>query len=402
MIYIIYTLISNLLAKSVHSSERICKNPHHFSFCYFEVNSMNEKQTQISEKIASKILRILAIIGLVAVLALATWALVQGAKILPNLGENLSATVTSIKEIFQEAPKESLTFEFEDRTIPVGQIMQIFWTYDGNAEPETYSFSYACGTDATFTVQRNAGWEELTCDTPLIIDTSDISLIPSNKITRFADVTFSVTGNDVTDTTVVTIVNMDIETSATNTNDTNTITSSTFTNTESANTVGSVNNSVPVPSTSPVPTNTVPSSGTQTIMENTTPVYKGPSDLVLQIEETGIILPVDGEDVFFPVSPIQNDKVAGVRFTVINKGGETSEVWNFTAELPIEGNDNYVYESPNQIPLASGMQMEFTLGFDEILKDDKGTIRISIHPNDRNDKTSNNNDSVQISIVTKD
>jgi hypothetical protein len=68
------------------------------------------------------------------------------------------------------------------------------------------------------------------------------------------------------------------------------------------------------------------------------------------------------------VSPIPSNKTAGVTFTVTNKGGATSGTWIFKAELPIEGDRDYKYTSPVQAPLLSGMEVEYTLGFDDVLE----------------------------------
>jgi hypothetical protein len=136
----------------------------------------------------------------------------------------------------------------------------------------------------------------------------------------------------------------------------------------------------------------------KTVTTKTVPLYHGPADLVIAIDETGVLMDVDDENTFFPVSPIPTDKVAAVTFTITNKGGETSESWIFKAELPIEGDKTYNYTSPIQAPILSGMQVEYTLSFDELLEAEKGTIRIRIIPSDSDDDSSNNTDSVTVKI----
>lgn len=359
---------------------------------------MNDSNTQRSEKIAAKILRVLAVIGLVAVLALASWVIVRGTQSVPAVRESMSAAVTAIQSIFTSAPEESLIFELEERTVPVGKKTTLAWNYTGETMPESYLFSYTCGTAAELTMVDNEGWHLLTCGEKYKTSDQSITVTAANTKTRFADLELMVAANELTDTTVISIVNTDI-TADTESTDTATASSNTTTETVASNT-----NTNTVPTTAAPIAVTTPTQGqsTQTVIQRTTvPVYTGPADLVVNIEETGVILDVDGEDTFFPVDEIPTDKVAGVVFTVTNRGGETSEIWTFDATLPIEGDDEYEYTSPKQMPLASGMEIRFTLGFDELLEENDGKITIELDPNNDDDKTSNNEDSVVIDIDVK-
>ena len=358
---------------------------------------MNDSNTQRSEKIAAKILRTLAIIGLVAVLALASWVLVRGTQSVPVVRDGMSAAVSAVQGIFQTASEESLTFELEERTIAVGEKTTFAWNYLGDSTPETYSFSYSCGSPVELTIIDNNGWTDFACDTEYMTTDTNISVSATNDQSRFADFEVSVSTGDLTDTTAITIVNTDITideilSASDNEEDDTSDSEQTEDTTEVV--------AAPVTPTPVTPVVTTPTQGrsTQTVVRRTTPVYSGPADLVLNIKETGIILDVDGEDTFFPVDERPTDNVAGIVFTVTNRGGETSEIWTFDAYLPIEGDDEYEYNSPKQIPLASGMEIEFTLGFDELLEEDEGKITIELDANDRNDKTSNNEDSVIIDI----
>jgi hypothetical protein len=123
-----------------------------------------------------------------------------------------------------------------------------------------------------------------------------------------------------------------------------------------------------------------------------------PADLAVDIVATGVILRTDGKNTFYKASPIPTNKTAGVKFTVTNRGGQSSGGWAFTARLPVEGDSDYKYVSPLQSPLAPGMQVEFTLGFDELLEEKTGTIRIELMPTQKTDKTANNTDSAKITI----
>lgn len=341
---------------------------------------MNTEQIQQSERIATKVLRALAVIGLVSVLALATWVVVQGLRHVPDARENLTAAVSAVTSIFRKAPEESLTFEIANRTIPVGVPSDISWSYVGNNQPETFYFSYTCGTDVTLSALLDSGWTDITCGLPIGLTGNKISILATNEKTRFADVMLTVRGGSLlVDTTGIAIVNTDISTTASTTTPVATTTQNQTTQAPKTT----------VPKIQPQPTQ---------VVRKVEPIFTGPADLVLNIEETGVIVRVSGDDTFFELSPIPTNKVAAVKFTVTNKGGVTSDTWKFRAELPIEGDANYEYISPRQIPLASGMQIEFTLSFDELLEDDDGIIRIKLLPGDKNDAKANNEDSVVIDI----
>ena len=356
---------------------------------------MNENQMKKSEKVASTILRILAIVGLIAILVLATWVVVQGSRALPNIGQNLSAAASSVRSIFRTAPSESLVFELENRTLAVSEPFKVSWTYTGENQPTSYTFTYECGSNVELNIEHEYGWDKLPCGTAQNIEKNQVSIVATNNQTRFEDITLTVDAGTLRDTTVVTIMNADIatlhvpgSTSTATTTTTAEASSTTSTATKTATT------EQPKATTKPTTVTTVTPKPTPIVV----PLYSGPADLVIEIAQTGVLAEVAGEETFFPVSPIPSNKVAAVTFTVTNRGGLDSGSWIFKAELPTEGDRNYSYTSPVQTSLSSGMQVEYTLGFDEIVESSKGTIKITILPTNNADKKTNNIDSVTIKI----
>ncbi|KKS84528.1 MAG: hypothetical protein UV60_C0019G0016 [Parcubacteria group bacterium GW2011_GWA2_43_11] len=348
-----------------------------------------------SEKVASTILRILAIVGLIAILVLATWVVVQGSRALPNIGQNLSAAASSVRSIFRTAPSESLVFELENRTLAVSEPFKVSWTYTGENQPTSYTFTYECGSNVELNIEHEYGWDKLPCGTAQNIEKNQVSIVATNNQTRFEDITLTVDVGTLRDTTVVTIMNADIatlhvpgSTSTATTTTTAEASSTTSTATKTATT------EQPKATTKPTTVTTVTPKPTPIVV----PLYSGPADLVIEIAQTGVLAEVAGEETFFPVSPIPSNKVAAVTFTVTNRGGLDSGSWIFKAELPTEGDRNYSYTSPVQTSLSSGMQVEYTLGFDEIVESSKGTIKITILPTNNADKKTNNIDSVTIKI----
>jgi hypothetical protein len=358
---------------------------------------MNEQQLQKSERIASKIMRVLAIVGLVSLLGFIAWLVVQFASFVPNAGERMSAAVSSVQSIFGGAPEESITLTPESRTFTSGKDTVVRWEYTGEIVPTSYRFSYSCADGVTMSMQANGGLREIPCDTPTIIEGTSITVRPISQLTRFADTELTIDTGTKTDTTLVTIVNADnASVSATSTP----VVASTTPDVVKKPTV-----SAPVVSKPTTPVVTKPRTSKPTDVAKPTPTTRPvvaqptiPADLIVNIEETGILARVSGKNQFFPVSPIPSDKTAGFTFTVTNRGGKASGAWAFKANLPIEGDADYTYVSPAQASLAPGMQVLFTLGFDEVLDAKSGTVRVEITPTDKTDKASNNVDAVKVSI----
>jgi hypothetical protein len=358
---------------------------------------MNKEQQKKGEKIASNVLRVLAVIGFVSILTLIVWVLILGARNTPQIQESLSAGVSALQGILRPAPEESLTFNIINRTIPVNTSAQIMWDYTGETMPDTFTFTYSCNTNVEMSAYINEMWIDITCEEPVITNEPTITILPTNYDSRFSDVAIRVEANNLTDTTMLSIINTDIIAGVENVK-TEQVSTTTDQIEEEAEITQVEESTVPSePQTTP--TNSTPTNR-QTV-ETTVPLYYGPADLVVEIKETGVLIDVDGEDTFFPVSPIPSDKLAAVVFTVTNKGGKTSDDWEFEAELPIEGDSRYDYDSPRQDPLTSGMQVEYTLGFDELLEEEEGVIRITLLTNDQDDRSGNNEDSVRIKIDSK-
>ncbi|MBP9759846.1 MAG: hypothetical protein KBD24_00570 [Candidatus Pacebacteria bacterium] len=358
---------------------------------------MNEQPIQKSERIASQIMRVLAITGLIALLALVAWLIVQGARHIPNAGSSMSAAVSSVTSLFRPAPEEKIGFDLATRTWTEGVQTDIRWTYDGRHAETPLSFSYTCSNDVSLRILIDNTWKDMECGNAFLVTGTALTVTPLSPKMRFADVQISIARGMIEDTTYVTIVNTNrplesgapIETIATTT----------------PSTTGTTTDSTPAKNSQPVAvvTTATPTSVAPTPIKTATqkpapapvvplPVVRTPADLAVNIEDTGVYLDVAGRDTFFPISPIPNDKRAAVVFTVTNRGQEESGMWGFVANLPIEGDPKYRYTSPLQTSLAPGMQVEFTLGFDNVVDAKTGAVRIEIFPANKRDSTGNNID----------
>lgn len=353
---------------------------------------MNEQELTRSERIASRIMRALAVIGLVSILALAAWMIVQSIRLLPNGGEGLRATVTSITSVFRSEPEESISFTLPSSTYASGDPATLSWDYEGNNTIESFVLSYSCVQGVGLSVSTQTGWKDFPCDTTIPVDGRTATVIPTATKTRFNDVMLKLSAGGLEDTHMVTIINSNLASALPG--DIEDVTPGTPPlDTENAPEYVAPEEEIapaPVAPVKPAPVRPTPTPGT--------PVVRTPADLALSITATGVLAEVKGKDTFFAIDPIPGDRTAAVKFTVTNRGGVRSSAWTFIANLPIEGDSDYRYTSPMQSPLDPGAQVEFTLGFDELLEEKTGTIRITLIPVDSKDVGTNNVDSERISI----
>ncbi len=345
------------------------------------MNEKKQEEKMLSEHIASKIMRSLAIIGLVAVLLLIFWAIVQGIRFIPNAGKNIEATVSSVTKIFKRTKPESLSFNIENRSFTTGKTNKIDWLYSGETTPKEYTFSYDCGSDITFSILTDEGWIDIACDAPLIIEDDNVSVIVTNNKVRNDKTKIHISdGNKLEDSVLISVINPDIINSTVTENNSSDKTELVKTPTDTKVTI---------------PKKDIANVSVKT--DNKTAKKLKDADLEVKIEETGILLDVEGQNKFFPVSPVPSDKIGAVVFTVSNNRGIASGPWVFKAKLPTNG-DDYVYTSEVQDSLTPGMEVEYTLGFDKITDKNKGKITVEIYPSKTSDKKTNNKDIAVIEI----
>ncbi len=338
-----------------------------------------------SEVWAARIMRALAMTGLVSVLALVAWIVVQGVRYVPNVGEGVTAAVSSFVSVFRKAPEESVRFDLSTRSFEAFEEATISWEYTGPSLEPVAELRYGCDSSVTLRVYSEGAWKEPTCDEWTVVGTSSTRILPLSQVRRYADLELFVRVGVVSDNTLITVLNTTPDTSDSGTSTASVATTSSNTDTTSQGlpaertTVTQVPREVTVPVTQPVRS-----------LE--------PADLAINIEETGVYIDVAKKRTFFPVSPIPSDKRAGVVFTVTNTGETTSALWSFTLYVPTADDPSYKYTSPLQEPLKPGMQVEFTLGFDELPDKGKGTIRAELITLDTSDPAGNNKDAVSVTF----
>ncbi len=346
-----------------------------------------ENTQSTSEVWAARIMRALAMTGLVSVLAIVAWVVVQGVRYVPNASEHITAMVTSVTSVFRSAPEESVRFNITTRSLEAYEEATLAWDYTGPALGSTADVRFSCDSSVHLRLRSDGVWKEPSCGEWLTVGTSSVDIVPLSPDTRYADVEIFVRVGSVTDSTVLTIVN----------------TTPTSSSTSTVVATSTIATSTPVASAPITPTAPTTVSPALPVPQKTTPSVQPvrvltASDLVINIEATGVYIDVAKKRTFFPITPIPSDKRAGVVFTVTNRGETASNIWAFTVHVPTADDPSYKYTSPLQEPLKPGMQVEFTLGFDEVPQKGKGTIRVELTTPDKNDASGNNTDVASVTF----
>lgn len=350
------------------------------------MNQLEQEQEKKNEQTAKNITKALAIVGLVVVLAGAAWLSVQAFKSVPTLVSrmNTEGAAVTLSSLFSREEEVEISASLDKTVISSGETLDL--SVGGLPENGRFSISFECKEEATFVVKDASGTStDAVCNTPIVVSntTDPINIAASSKNARYLDVYLTVAlldadgkaSTEIKDTALFTIVSENGTSTATTTKP-NVVGRSATT------TVSKPVVTKPTTTTTPVPTR---------------PVVTGPADLAVTITATGVTL---GNNAFFPTTEIPTDARGAVKFVVENKGGQVSGPWGFTANLPIEGDSDYKYTAPLQRSLAAGEKIEFTLGFDEVLEEKTGVIKITLLPASNTDKTTNN--TVQTSVRIKE
>lgn len=345
------------------------------------MNTVPESNMTRSERMAARIMRALAVVGLVSILALTAWLLVVGIRTLPHSTSKLGAGVSYVTSLFKGTPDESLSFSLPSTTFVSGAPGTLAWSYEGTSDLSVFGLSYACADGVTFSVFGATGWTDLACNTPLTVKGTSLTFIPTAKLNRFNDVRVTVTAGSLSDEHSLSIVNTTLP--------------SALPAAQATSSAGVAKPSTPVEP--PASTTSSSKAPKPVVIQPTAPAYK-PADLAVAITDTGVLADVSGRSTFFSITPIPSTKTGAVKFTVTNQGTVQSSAWAFIVYLPVNGENAYKYVSPVQAALNGGTQVEFTLGFDELNEDSSGTIRVDLKPTDSGDLLLNNTDLRQIVI----
>ncbi len=262
-------------------------------------------------------LRVVAVIGLIAVLLLGAWGIIQLAFFIPSLFNNSGSPIAPSGETLSVSAPASVT---------AGQPFALNWAHQGGSGDYSYSISYACGSSLSIAAPVPTGaFQLVTCGTPFnyINASSSMTLVPVLATsTNQANANFTVTATKLSSGAITATGNATVSASAP----------------ISPSPTASKPYTAPTKSTSSAPATRYVSSG------RTTNLYGYP-DLAVRI-----------------LSASSQGGAAVVRFEINNDGTNVTPYgWSFNALLPING--QYTYPSGPQRALYPGDYIIYTLNY---------------------------------------
>jgi len=339
-------------------------------------------------------IKLLAIVGFFALLAVIAWGAVQAVRAFPNAFSSLA----SIAESIQGYSKDELEITLEKNIVNAGETFKVTWT-DMKADG-VYHFGYSCVEGVILSVRTDESMlREIACTENLELpkEANGLFVSANSKAQRFSDLTFSVrfdakNGVDQIADDSVTIVNATI--AMQNATPTTTPDVSPITTAPVATTTPEIPKPVvptpPKPVVTAQPSKPVTSPQVGTTIVSIIPVSdpNGFVDLKMNFVAAGKM----SGSTFTPVSAYDTDDRAGLRFEVKNIGTKRSGTWTYTIELP-EGK----YTSDAQSSLEPNERAVFTMSFD--FESNKNSVTLKGETEEKND-TNSRNDSFSWSVKT--
>lgn len=272
----------------------------------------------MTEKIETRgfvdmLFRAVSIIGLVAVLLLGAWGVIQVAFNLPGILSGATSNFGSF--LTPSFGREALLVETPNFTVSGEQVL-VTWEHKNHPSGAyAYQLSYACDESITLTAPTEAGKQPVPCDTVFNYTnaTSSISLIPTLVGISQQDLTLIVTAVSLADgsqaiTGSTTLTVLPARGSA------------------HTNQTGETNSSTQTPVTLPIPSRPKPEMPANAM-----------SDLAVHILST---------------RP-QGNGYTEITFEIANIGNKTTPSgWSFNVTIPFS--NNHIYNSPAQHSLKPG------------------------------------------------
>ena len=263
------------------------------------------------------VLRVVAVVGLIAVLLLGAWGIIQLAFFIPTFLTNLAGGVTPVPAVSEKLVVTLPT------AVTSGQTLTLSWSHTGGNGEYSYSASYSCVSGISIKAALPTGvLESVPCSTPFnyTAATSKLPLVVSNTGSASASVAFTVSATKLS--------------------------SGAVTSTGSASTVVSAPEKAATPAKktpakSPAATKYVASAQPRAVLY-------GYPDLQVRILSN--------------LGTVRAGSQVSLQFVVENVGTNVApKNWAFTASLPYS--PVYTYQSQGQQALYPGDKIVYTLGY---------------------------------------
>lgn len=303
-------------------------------------------------------LRILATLGLIAILALGAWGIARLAMSIPSVLSAIGAAAVSLSSVF--IPNERLEIELASGAVKSGEPFELKWSHVNKRGEGSYTVLFACREGLSVEASSQDGsYQKAFCETPFNFTNAkeSIKLIPTSNV-RFLDVPFTVSYTRLSDGSVTA---------------------------SSEATVTVMNEGAP----SSIPTTTPPVQGgsssrpggqsRSSYVITTAGRASDPSgkaDLTVKIISLGVL---NASNTFIPSQSVRAGEKAAVKFEIENAGTKTADYWTFNAVLPTS--PFHIFHSEWQPSLGPGDKVQYTLGFDQIdTRSTGGVITLNVDP----------------------
>lgn len=273
-------------------------------------------------KFKENALRVIAVVGLIAILLLGAWGIIQLAFIIPGFFGNIGKKATPVEE--------SLTLS-APASINSGDTLSLGWQHKGGSGEYSYAVSYACQDGVSLKAPTASGsWQAVGCNTPFNYTnaTRSTTLVVTNTNTsaKPIDITVAATKLSSGEVRASAAARVSVAAGKTATQTTTTIKK---------------------------PTSS--SSGATYVRSTQTKQLYGYPDLSVTITSN-------------PGTVRAGSRVT-LQFVVQNTGTNTAaQGWSFTASLPLNpsfsNQGQYTYNSGAQQALNPGDKIVYTLGYD--------------------------------------
>lgn len=265
------------------------------------------------------VLRVVAVLGLIAVLLLGAWGIIQLAFWLPSL---FGGVTGNIGGIFKREPAPATLTIALPVGVTAGTPFTLSWSHNNATGAHGYALAYQCRDGVTFDALQGGKTTKIVCNTPFTLTGSSSVQLTARlaAATKATPVGVSVAATNAAGTIVAT---------------------------STGGTVVSPAAAATTTPAKPKPASTTKPASTYYASGRTQNLY-GLPDLHVAMN-----------------SAYSQSGRAVAQFTVSNIGTNVSPAnWSFTALLPING--GYTYQSPAQQALYPGDRIVFTMGYDSV------------------------------------
>lgn len=344
------------------------------------MNQFPNTPEPVDEESKNSTIRVLAIIGSIAVIILGVWLAVKFVQVLPNAFSSLASMA---ENIYSGRTVDTLGVTEEKQVVNSGEAFTISW--NDTARDGSYVFNYVCADGISVDVRaNNEVTPAVSCVSGLVLPANvhSIEVVAKSEKKRFIDIEYSVAfvknseeEPSLTENRTVTIVNAGIpDTRLADEGGTTDETGTDQTGT------GDVAEAMPKPSTGSGGTTAapLPKPQTKTVIPQSDP--NGYTDLRVSVLGTGTV----NHGVFEPTSVVDSGERGIIVVEVRNIGTKTSDRWDFDMELPNGGD----YSFDNESGLKPNERLVLTIEFDTDDLDGKewfeGSVDVRHDINDEN------------------